>query len=475
MSATITSLPQQLSFDDALGQHGVADPGHVFRDPTAAKNKFLPIHRWVNWIAGFSGTFTASCIDLYLPDRRPGATVLDPFAGVGTTLVEAYRRGFDTVGFEINHFAALVAETKLQCTQISEPALADAIAGYAKFMRPIERELDHAQGSSGKGTVDLSRLPAPRTRPPKGFRSKVPFFAPLVERKVLFSLDYIASLPEELRSFFQVALGAVMVSVSNYSYEPSLSSRASAGRSPIVNAPVSHILVKKLREMTADQAALRKELASCQLNPAAAVYRQSFFSGSQEVLADDSVDLVITSPPYMNNYHYVRNTRPQLFWLDFISNASDLKALEDANYGRYWQSVRDGEPIHLNFDLPEASLLVDRIRSIKPEKGAYGGPGWANYVACYLNDTEQFCSILARVLRPSGKAVIVVGNSVIQGVEVQVDRFFSLLGEKNGLKTIGIYVIRGQRVGSSIVNTGLRENATKKIPLYDAAVVLQKP
>ena len=224
MSATITPLPQQLSFDDALDQHGVTDPGRIFRDPTAAKNKFLPVHRWVNWIAGFSGTFTGSCIDLYLPDRRPGATVLDPFAGVGTTLVEAYRRGLNTLGFEINHFAALVARTKLRCTQISESALSDAIAAYAKFMRPIEQELDHAEGSSGGLAVDPSKLPVPRTRPPKGFRSRVPFFAPLVERKVLFSLDYIASLPEELKSFFQVALGAVMVSVSNYSYEPSLSS-----------------------------------------------------------------------------------------------------------------------------------------------------------------------------------------------------------------------------------------------------------
>ncbi len=80
------------------------------------------------------------------------------------------------------------------------------------------------------------------------------------------------------------------------------------------------------------------------------MYRQSFFGGSQDVLADDSVDLVITSPPHMNNYHYVRNTHPQLFWLDFISNASDLKPLEDANYGRYWQSVGDGEPVQLSFD-----------------------------------------------------------------------------------------------------------------------------
>ena len=52
----------------------------------------------------------------------------------------------------------------------------------------------------------------------------------------------------------------------------------------------------------------------------------------------------------MNNYHYVRNTRPQLFWLDFISKASDLEALEDANYGRYWQSVRDGESVQLSFE-----------------------------------------------------------------------------------------------------------------------------
>lgn len=37
--------------------------------------------------------------------------------------------------------------------------------------------------------------------------------------------------------------------------------------------------------------------------------------------------------------------------MDSISNASDLKALEDASYGRYWQPVRDGEPVQLSFDL----------------------------------------------------------------------------------------------------------------------------
>lgn len=472
----MTSLSQQLSFEDALEGLDLGRSSLVFKDPTSGKNKSLPVHRWVNWVAGFSGPFAGSCIDIYLPNPRSGALVLDPFAGVGTTLLEAYRRGIDTLGFEINHYAALVARTKIQCSKLSESALARAIAGYVEFMRPIEQALDCAESSGAWELSDhTNELPAPETKPPRGFRSRIPFFAPLIEKKILFSLDYAATLPEGLRSFFQVALGAVMVSVSNYSYEPSLSSRVSAGRGLMANAPVSLMLARKLREMASDQTALKSELTRLGSQPAADVYRRSFFEAAHELIADTSVDLVITSPPYMNNYHYVRNTRPQLFWLDFVSTAGELRALEDANYGRYWQSVREQEPVPLNFDLPEAARLVEELRSIKREKGAYGGPGWANYVACYLNDTNRFCQILKRVLRHSGKAVIVVGNSLIQGVEVKVDRLFSALADMNGLRTLGIYTVRGQRVGSSIVNTGLRENARKKVPLYDAAVVLEKP
>ena len=90
----------------ALSDNG----GSHFNDPSFASNKTQPVHRWVPWIAGFSSDFVRDVLNRYLPDN---GTVLDPFSGVGTTLVEAILLGHNAVGFEINPYAALVCRTKV--------------------------------------------------------------------------------------------------------------------------------------------------------------------------------------------------------------------------------------------------------------------------------------------------------------------------------------------------------------------------
>ncbi|MCX7047558.1 MAG: DNA methyltransferase, partial [Candidatus Sumerlaeota bacterium] len=87
--------------------------GTAFKDPAFVENRTAPVHRWVPWIAGFSGAFVDSVLAAYLNGRK-SAVVLDPFAGVGTTLVQAAMRGYDVVGFEINPYAALATEAKLE-------------------------------------------------------------------------------------------------------------------------------------------------------------------------------------------------------------------------------------------------------------------------------------------------------------------------------------------------------------------------
>lgn len=66
-------------------------------------NRTVPVHRWIPWIAGFSSAFVEDCMSNFLRESRDRtATVLDPFAGVGTTLVASVLKGCDAVGFEIN-------------------------------------------------------------------------------------------------------------------------------------------------------------------------------------------------------------------------------------------------------------------------------------------------------------------------------------------------------------------------------------
>lgn len=121
---TAYSLPgRQLSlFGTMPGRNGNGLNG--FRDPAFADNKSLPIHRWVPWIAGYSATFVDDAISMYVR-RGSAATILDPFCGVGTTLLQATLRGHEAIGFEINPYAALAARAKLNAPQDREKALMD--------------------------------------------------------------------------------------------------------------------------------------------------------------------------------------------------------------------------------------------------------------------------------------------------------------------------------------------------------------
>ncbi len=72
--------------------------GSSFNDPAFANNKTLPIHRWVPWIAGFSSDFVKDALSRYLDGK---GIILDPFAGVGTTLVEATLLGHQAIGLQL--------------------------------------------------------------------------------------------------------------------------------------------------------------------------------------------------------------------------------------------------------------------------------------------------------------------------------------------------------------------------------------
>ena len=110
---------QSLNVREPEVQNKLPFPG--FRDTAFTENRDRSLHRWVPWIAGFSATFVNDVLDK-VAARAPGRlTVLDPFAGVGTTLIEALKRGHDTIGFEINPYAALACEVKVRAADYDVP------------------------------------------------------------------------------------------------------------------------------------------------------------------------------------------------------------------------------------------------------------------------------------------------------------------------------------------------------------------
>jgi hypothetical protein len=445
----------------------------IFRDPAFEQNKRHAIHRWVPWIAGFSADFVVDALRRYLPGGTERDTcVLDPFAGVGTTLVESIRHGYNAIGFEINPFAALAARVK--CTAfLLDPALVRAhIVTFEQRARHITEAIDQAWA---RGDDLAHLLPAPASRPPAAFRSRVPFFSPAVERKVLHCLDLIHAVPDpQVRDLMLLAFGSILVHVSNYSYEPSLGSRSAVGKADVLNADVAGLLSARLYDMEHDIIVYRRDMMQFQPFPEGKVINDDSRQ-MRRMIPDSSIDIVITSPPYLNNYHYIRNTRPHLFWLNFVSQPSDLKRFEEANFGKYWQTVRDKAAPTLLFRLADLDQTIEEISSKNQEKGAYGGRGWANYVIEYFNDCYHMNQNLYHVLKPGARAVFVVGNSIIQGVNVRTDQFLGRIGEICGLEVETIHTLREKRVGNSIINSSVRNGKSCHSTLYEAAVVMRKP
>jgi hypothetical protein len=458
----------------ALAAQYKANGRAELRDAAAAQNKSLPVHRWVPWIAGFSAQFVEDAIEAYLPKTSRGQhLVLDPFLGVGTTMVEALKAGCNTIGCEINPFAVLAARAKANCVDISPKGFAERVDAFRCALQHFESGIDRKWGAGGDHAVATVLETLGAARPP-GFRSRIPFFSPPIEAKFLYALGWAALLPETDRTLFRAALGATMISYSNYTYEPSLSSRPGAGKPVIENASVVLPVCRKLDEILEDIEWVQAGFGTVWRERQREAIHASYFSSK---VAAGSVSLLVTSPPYMNNYHYVRNTRPQLHWLGLIDGADDLRQCEQESFGKFWQTVRQAPPIELGFDFPELAEKIRRLRGLNVGRGPYGGPGWANYVTSYFNDSNRFLGLVKRQLRSGGHAVIVIGNSIIQGVEFKVDNLLAEMAEQHHLEVEAIQIVRKKRVGNSIIDSSVRNGSDnqdkRKAQLYDAAVILR--
>jgi len=430
-----------------------------FGDTAFTKNREEPLHRWVPWIAGFSASFVGDILEKELA-KKQSAVVLDPFAGVGTTLIEGLRRNHEVVGFEINPYAALACQVKIEALELQPQVIRQVADEMETYLRARLRD----------------RTCEPESVPPAAFRTHDPFFSPNVERQVLFAKDFIAGQNRQvIRKLLLLALGAIMVRVSNYTYEPSLGRRIAVGKKIVLDADVPAILKAKLLHMARDVEIVRNSLPKAGCRPGTRMFNESFLEKGVSRLGGSCVDALITSPPYLNNYHYVRNTRPQLFWLDFVNGTSDLRNLETSSFGKFWQTVRTEPVIPLTFSYPHLEEKLHELRAVNAEKGAYGGPGWANYAAAYFNDCERFCRIAERVMKAGGLVVVVIGNNILQGIEFKTDEIFAHIAERNSFKLQELHLVRKKRTGSSIINSSVRVGAArKKTELYETAVELRR-
>ncbi|MCX7924795.1 MAG: hypothetical protein N2554_03170, partial [Fimbriimonadales bacterium] len=159
-----------------------------------------------------------------------------------------------------------------------------------------------------------------------------------------------------------------------------------------------------------------------------------------ETLPSASYDLVITSPPYVNRISYIRELRPYMYWLGYLSNGRDAGELDWQAIGGTWGTatsrLKQWKP-RLPVD-DEVATVAARIREAHPENGIL----LSNYVLRYFEDMNQHIQNLKRVLRPNARIHYIVGNSSFYGVLVSAEQILARLFRQHGFEDIKIAPLR---------------------------------
>jgi len=128
-----------------------------------------------------------------------------------------------------------------------------------------------------------------------------------------------------------------------------LGTRAGAGRPNVEHADVFGIVAARITGIYRDILEFRSAISRFHPIPTATLHARSYLRYADLVPAG-SIDLLITSPPYLNNYHYIRNTRPHLYWLGLVEHPSELKEIARDSFRTVLADGQDrgGSPANSN-------------------------------------------------------------------------------------------------------------------------------
>jgi DNA modification methylase len=183
-------------------------------------------------------------------------------------------------------------------------------------------------------------------------------------------------------------------------------------------------------------------------------------------IEDDFVDLIITSPPYTNNYDYADATRLEMSFFGEIKGWGDLQSEVRCHLIRSCSQHVSVEKNSLNSILADKNLypiskdLREVCYKLEEERLLHGGA--KNYhvmVAAYFSDLAKVWISLRRVCKDGAKICFVVGDSAPYGVYVPVDKWLGALAISAGFKSYYFEKTRDRNVKW--------KNRKHRVPLHE--------
>ncbi|MGI0067832.1 MAG: hypothetical protein ACREB9_05380, partial [Thermoplasmata archaeon] len=183
-------------------------------------------------------------------------------------------------------------------------------------------------------------------------------------------------------------------------------------------------------------------------------------------LPAESVDLALTSPPYVNGLDYVMNYKLDLAWLGYADSYRDLAALRHAEVACD-NLPRDATAHYLGTDSTPDPWLGDILRQIRENvrrKGSYRRNDMHGIVHRYFHDLAQVLRSVHRTLVPGGRFVLVVGDSLLAGTYVPGDLLLARIGRRIGFEIETVAVARTRRSGQR-----------RRFRLRESIITLRRP
>jgi DNA modification methylase len=154
-------------------------------------------------------------------------------------------------------------------------------------------------------------------------------------------------------------------------------------------------------------------------------------------LFNKQADLVVTSPPYLNGTNYARNTKLELWLLEFVESEDEFFNLHHKSLSSGINHVFKGKETS---DLP--SPIMKTIGELK--RVAYDGR-IPLMVHQYFSDMKRFFDNLSTYILPSGSLLIDIGDSIFCGIHIPTPEFTKLLAEESGFHFGNSLKIRSRR------------------------------
>ncbi len=271
-------------------------------------------HEWYRFVLSFPPHLVRTYLEKF--SAPEDAVLLDPFCGCGTTLVEGKLSGLRTIGIEANPFAQFASRIKTDWEIKPEELSEDAETIARRALDRLAREGIDDSGFLSEFPEDIEW----RTLSEEKMKllltdsiSRIPLHKSLILLEIINKFGKDRLKGHELLAFSK----ALVFGISNLHFGPEV------GIGSIkTDVPVISIWLQEIKTMVDDSQSLtRKKLPVSEVCLADA-------RNMDQHLDPNSVDMVITSPPYPNEKDYTRTTRLESVLLGFINDRAGLRSLK---------------------------------------------------------------------------------------------------------------------------------------------------